>query len=285
MNALPPEPPLEERKLSIEIEKLALARKAFYTDLLAKIAIPIGLAAIAWATYATNTKAVEDRMAFDVNSKSTELRQKEDELFLRKNESTRNRESAKAAFIQGNFALISSPSANAHRQAESLAHAVFPPDEIQDVLTKIAQIRNSAPRAPDTSNPLNAPSSQTYKDSGMQLVKVGKFDMALQHFETATLLNPSDAEAWNFKAYTEMRVGSPDSALKSIGTSILLRPTDAKLQHRVMLNAVKILCSLGRTEDAASYLNKSVAVFPSLLAVAQKDSELQQRCNFSFGRN
>lgn len=282
MNTPPPKPSLEERKLSIEIEKLALAQKTFYADLLAKIAIPVGLAAIAWATYATNTMAVKERMAFDVNSKSTELRQKEDELFLKKSDSVRNRESLKAAFIQTNFALISSSSSDAHRQAETLARAVFSPDDIQDVLIKIAQIRNSAPGEPDTSNPPSAPSAQTYKDSGMQFVKAGKFDLALQHFETATLLNPSDAEAWNFKAYTEMRVGSADTALNSISTSILLRPTDTTLQHKVVLNATKILCSLGRTEDAVSYLNKSVAVLPSLLAVAKKDGELQQRCNFSY---
>lgn len=284
MNTPPQEPPLEERKLSIEIEKLALAQKTFYADLLAKIAIPAGLVAIAWVTYATNTRAVEDRVAFEVNAKSTELRQKEDELFLKKSDSARNRESLKATFFQTNFALISSPSADAHRQAETLARAVFSPDDIQDVLIKIAQIRNHAPATPATSNPLSAPSAQTYKDSGMQLVKIGKFDLALQHFETATLLNPSDAEAWNFKAYTEMRVGRPDTALKSISTSILLRPTDATLQHRVMLNAVKIFCSLGRTEDAVSYLNKSAAVFPNLLAAAQKDGELQQRCNLSSTR-
>lgn len=284
MSTLQPEPPLEERKLSIEIEKLALAKKTFYADLLAKIAIPAGLAAIAWATYATNTRAVENRMVFDINSRSTELRHKEDELFLKKSDSAQNRESLKAAFIQTNFALISSPSSDAHRRAEILARAVFSSDDIQDVLIKIAQIRNSALGAPDPSNPLSTPSAQNYKDSGMQLVKVGKFDLALQHFETATLLNPSDAEAWNFKAYTEMRVGSADTALKSIGTSILLRPTDATLQNKVVLNATKILCSLGRIEDAVSYLNKNVAVLPNLLSVAQKDGELQQRCNLSYAR-
>lgn len=279
-----PEPSLEERKLAIEIEKLILARRSFYTDLLAKIALPVGLAAIAWATYATNTRAVEDRMAFDVDAKSTELRQKEDELFLKKSDSARNRDSLKAAFIQTNFALISSSSADARRQADALARAVFSPADIPDVLVKIEQIRESVPRTAVTSSPTVAPSSQTYKDSGMQFVKFGKFDQALQHFETATLLNPSDAEAWNFKAYTEMRVGNPEAALKSISTSILLRPSDATLQHKVMLNATKILCSLGRMGDAASYLNKSVAVFPSLLAVAQQDGELQQRCHFNFAR-
>ncbi|MDP3653256.1 MAG: tetratricopeptide repeat protein [Rhodoferax sp.] len=277
-------PSLEERKLAIEIEKLALARRSFYIDLLAKIALPAALAAIAWATYATNTKAVEDRMAFDVDAKTTELRQKEDEFFLKKSDSARNRESMKAAFIQTNFALISSSSEEARKQADILARAVFSPSDIQDVLLKIAQIRESAPRAAEASGAYAAPSSDTYKASGMQFVKVGKFDQALQHFETATLLNPSDAEAWNFKAYTEMRVGSPEAALKSVSTSILLRPIDVTLQHKVVLNATKILCSLGRIEDAASYLNKSVAVFASLSAIAQHDGELQQRCHFSFSR-
>lgn len=188
----------------------------------------------------------------------------------------------KAAFIQTNFALISSPSADARKQAEALARVVFPPDDIQDVLIKITQIRDSFPKTTDSSNFAEGTSSQIYKDSGLQFVKSGLFEQALHHFETATLLNPSDAEAWNFKAYTEMRSGSLEKALKSISTSILLRPVDAALQHKIMLNAAKILCSLGRAEDAASYLNKSVAVFPSLLTVAQKDGELQQRCHFNF---
>lgn len=284
MNSPSPESSFEERKLAIEIEKLTLARRSFYTDLLAKIALPAALAAIAWATYATNTKAVEDRMAFDVDAKSTELRQKEDELFLKKSDSARNRDSLKAAFIQTNFALISSPSSDARTHVDTLARAAFSPSDIQDVLAKIEQIRESAPRAVEASGTPVAPASDIYKVSGTQFVKVGKFDQALQYFETATLLNPSDAEAWNFKAYTEMRVGNPEAALKSIGTSILLRPNEATLQHKVMLNATKILCSLDRTEDAASYLNKSIAVFPNLSAIAQQDGELQQRCHFNFAR-
>jgi len=110
MSAASPEPSLEERKLTIEIEKLSLAKQSFYIDLITKLALPAALAAIAWATYTTNTKAVEDRMAFDFNTKRTELRQKEDELFLKKSESERNKESQKTAFIQTQFTRITSSS-------------------------------------------------------------------------------------------------------------------------------------------------------------------------------
>lgn len=284
MNTSSPETSLEERKLAIEVEKLALAKRSFYVDLLAKIALPAGLAAIAWATYTTNTKAVEDRMAFDVDAKNTELRQKEDELFLKKSDSARNLESLKAAFIQTHFSLISSPSSDAQKQVDALARAVFSPAQIQDVLVKISQIRASTPQVSEQSSSPTAPTPQAYKGSGMQFARLGRFDQALQQFETATLLNPSDAEAWNFKAYSEMRSDNPAAALKSIGTSILLRPSDATLQQNVMLNATKILCSLGRMDDAASYLNKSVAAFPNLLTVAKQDGELQQRCHFNFER-
>lgn len=284
MNTSSPELSLEERKLAIEVEKLALAKRSFYADLLAKIALPAGLAAIAWATYTTNTKAVEDRMAFDVNAKNTELRQKEDELFLKKSDSARNLESLKAAFIQTNFSVISSRSSDARKQVDALVRAVFSPADIQDVLVKISQIRESTPQISEQSSSPTGPTSEAYKSSGMQLARLGRFDQALQNFETATLLNPSDAEAWNFKAYSEMRSGNPAAALKSIGTSILLRPSDATLQHRVILNATKILCSLGRMDDAASYLNKSVAAFPRLLTVAKQERELQQICHFNFER-
>ena len=281
MNAPLPQSDIEKRKLDIEIEKLSLAKQSFYVDLISKIALPVALVAIAWATYSTNTKNTDARMIFDANTKNTEFRQKEDELFVKKSDAVRNRDALKAAFIQTNLSLIYSQSEAARRQVDVLARAVFPPDEIHDVLLKIEQIRVSAPRVIESSKQLTTPSSESYKGSGMQFAKIGQFDEALRNFEISTLLNPSDAEAWNFKAYSEMRIGNPEAALKSISTSIRLRPSEATLQHSVMLNATKILCSLGRTGEAASYINASVAAFPNLLAIARKDGELQQRCHFN----
>lgn len=277
------EPSIEERKLTIETEKLVLARRSYYVDLISKVTLPAVLAALAWVTYTTNTKAVEERMAFDFSTKRTELRQKEDELFLKKSESERSKESQKTSFIQMQLHRIYSSSPDERKQVEVLAQAMFSTTEdVRDVLAKIAMLRKSLPSAseatPVTEHLGQQPSADEYKRRGIQFAKVKQFSQASQQFATATILAPTDAAAWNYKAYSEMRGGSLDAALKSIGTSIRLRPDDPTLQRNVMLNATKILCSLGQMDDAASYFNKSVAAFPNLLASAKADDELKGRC-------
>lgn len=288
-----PESMIEERKLLLESKKLAveqkkyeLAKKGYYLDIFSKIALPLALGWLAWATYMSNTKAVEDRMTFDINVKQTELRQKEEELFLKKSDAERSKDSLKAAFIQTNFALIATFTPEARLKAEALAKVSFSSNELPDILLKMAQVRESASQL-ISSTPVAAAPSPTadYKTAGVRFVKANNYAQALQYFETATLLQPSDAEAWNFKAYAQMRTGNPEAALTSIETSIWLRPIDRKLQHYVMLNATKILCSLNRTADALTYLRKSIAAFPELSSIAQQETELKQRCNFTFGSN
>lgn len=280
---------VEERKLLLELEKLEvekkkydLAKRSYYVDFLAKIALPAALGSLAWATYVTNTKAIEDRMAFDIDTKRTELRQKEDELFLKKSESERLEDLRKATFIQTNFSLITTPTIDAQVQSETLARAIFPPEDIPDMLMKLALVRASTVSRSGSVSKISDLSFADYKASGLQFVKKNSYEQALQNFETATLLNPSDVEAWSYKAYAEMRAGNLEEALKSITKSTQLRPTDRKLQRNVMLNATKILCSLGRNADALSYIKVSVAAFPDLLGVAKNDGELKQRCNFTF---
>lgn len=175
MSTASPEPSIEERKLTLETEKLALARRSHYIDLMAKVTLPTVLAVLAWVTYTTNTKAVEDRMAFDFDTKRTELRQKEDELFLKKSESERNKESLKTAFIQRQFTDITSSSLNEQKQVEVLARAIFPAAEVQEVLAKITMIRESSPRfaeSPTTTD--EEPSADDYKRRGKQYVKAGE---------------------------------------------------------------------------------------------------------------
>jgi Flp pilus assembly protein TadD len=263
-----PESSLEEKKFDIESEKLALAKRSFYFDLPSKLVWPGVLVLIAIGTYITTIKSTQDRMTLDSD--------------IQKSNSTHNRDTLRATFIQAHFSLISSQSADARKQTDALVRAVFAPTDIQDVLLKIAQIRDSTQQSTKTSGASAPLSWDAYKIGGMQFVKIGNFEQALQQFRTATLLNPSDAEAWNFKAYSEMRGGNFNAAFDSINTSIALKPGDATLQHQVILNATKILCSLDRTEEAASYLHKSSITFVKLSAIAKKDGELQQRCRFNL---
>lgn len=288
----PPAQTIEERKLSLERQKLSveqkryeLAKSSYYVDLFSKIALPLALSWLAWATYISNTKAVEERMTFDTNVKQAELRQKEDELFLKKSETERSKESLKATFVQNNFELIATSSPEARVKSDALAKATFSSADLNDILLRMEQIRESASRVignPQTKSPSPA---ADYKSAGLQFVRANNYTQALPYFETATTLLPSDAEAWNFKAYTQMHTGNLEAALTSIETSIWLRPEDKKLQQFVMLNATKILCALNRTTDAHAYLGKSIAAFPELSGVAQRDAELKQRCNFTFGAN
>lgn len=276
---------LESKKLVIETMKLELTKNGFYIDIFSKIALPLALTGLAWATYLANTRAVEDRMNFDINVKQTELRQKEDELFLRKSDAEHNKESLKAAFIQNNFSLITTATPEARLKTEALAKATFSAGDLTDILMKLEQVRESASRA-ISGSPATSPLLQAdYKATGLQSVRANNYTQALQYFETATTLLPSDAEAWNLKAYAQMRTGNLEAALKNIETSIWLRPTDKKLQNFVMLNATKILCSLNRITDAQDYLRKSIAAFPELSIIAQQDWELRKLCNFSFGAN
>ncbi|MDL5386411.1 hypothetical protein [Aeromonas hydrophila] len=201
------EPSIEERKLTIETKKLVLARRSYYVDLISKVTLPAVLAALAWVTYTTNTKAVEERMAFDFSTKRTELRQKEDELFLKKSESERSKESQKTSFIQMQLHRIYSSSPDERKQVEVLAQAMFSTTEdVRDVLAKIAMLRKSLPSAseatPVTEHPGQQPSADEYKRRGIQFAKVKQFSQASQQFATATILAPTDAAAWNYKAYS-----------------------------------------------------------------------------------
>ncbi|WP_236537442.1 hypothetical protein, partial [Pseudomonas syringae] len=92
--------------------------------------------------------------------------------------------------------------------------------------------------------------------------------------------NTSNPMSWNYQAYAQMRTDRNDEALKSISTAINLKPIDTIAQKIIMINATKILCSLGRVEDALSYINKSLALAPELLKDLRQDKEFKNRCGF-----
>lgn len=99
--------------MDIEIEKLELERKKFlqskhahYVDAVYKIFIPLLLVVVSVMTYLFNRETEKTRMDFDMRAKNMELRQKEDEIFLRKNDGIRQLDSLKADFIQKNACLL-----------------------------------------------------------------------------------------------------------------------------------------------------------------------------------
>lgn len=277
--------------MDIEIEKLELERKKFlqskhahYVDAVYKIFIPLLLVVVSVMTYLFNRETEKTRMDFDMRAKNMELRQKEDEIFLRKNDGIRQLDSLKADFIQKNALLIGSPDPESHTRLRVMAEAIFSKDESDKIMEKISKIEVKFPTTELDKRPslMSAPNASEYKSRGIDYVRKTEFKSALSMFEIASMLNPEDAEAWNYKAYAEFRLKQANKAYSSISNAINLKPSDKRLRVLVALNATKILCLNGRSNDALTYFNDSVAVNEDLYRVAKDDGELKSICNFNF---
>ncbi|MCF5505056.1 hypothetical protein GIV76_20980 [Pseudomonas syringae] len=249
--------------------------------MVAKLAIPVAVLVLAAATYYTNANNNDARMAFDTSSKKKEFMQKQEDLFMKRSDSERNQEENKARFIQNNLELITDHTPESEQKFVLLTKAVMPARDVDDVLEKARAIRvGSTIReiTADKASPLDA--AVEYISTGKKFTKVGNFEQALVNFQMANLLNTSNPMSWNYQAYAQMRTDRNDEALKSISTAINLKPIDTIAQKIIMINATKILCSLGRVEDALSYINKSLALAPELLKDLRQDKEFKNRCGF-----
>ncbi|KTB55922.1 hypothetical protein [Pseudomonas syringae] len=272
---------LERRKLDLDEQRTSLAFKGYRIDLVAKLAIPVAVLVLAAATYYTNANNNDARMAFDTSSKKKEFMQKQEDLFMKRSDSERNQEENKARFIQNNLELITDHTPESEQKFVLLTKAVMPARDVDDVLEKARAIRvGSTIReiTADKASPLDA--AVEYISTGKKFTKVGNFEQALVNFQMANLLNTSNPMSWNYQAYAQMRTDRNDEALKSISTAINLKPIDTIAQKIIMINATKILCSLGRVEDALSYINKSLALAPELLKDLRQDKEFKNRCGF-----
>lgn len=280
---------LEEQKLAIESAKLALEQKKFelaqrthFFDFGPKFVLSVVVALIALAALVISSTQTSERLIVETGHKRDEIRLKEADLFLKKSDSERNRDAVKSGFLLNHLALVTSPTQESRQQLVALAKAVFDSKETQDVISKAEQIRISVQQQPSPSSTAQPQTLAGFKAIGRQFANVGNFEQAALNFEIATRLNASDVEAWNFKAYAEMRINRGDAAFNSISNAINLRPTDFKIYSLVVINATKILCTLGRNEDALSYINQNAAYSPGLITVAGADLELKKRCGFSF---
>ncbi len=253
-------------------------------DIAGKLVIPTAAVVIAYASLKNTEESTAQRLAFDAETKKIELRQREDDLFIRKNDSQRAKDNVKAEFFQKNFNLIASKSENSKKQLEVLASAEFSSiEDLQDITAKIALMRMGLPdTAVEAENSQQQKTAMDYKAFGLRYAGQNNFAMAASYFGNATALNPNDAETWNFKAYAEMRIGKHDDAFKSISNAISLNPREPRLMHITALNATKILCSMDNNTGALDYLRSAISAIPSLSAVAANDVELKQKCNFSF---
>ncbi len=272
---------IEDEKLRLEKEKLAYTKRAFWMDLVSKLLISGCMAAVAYATFLSNNQHANRRLEFDINAKTQELHQREQELGLRRDDAKLARDIRQSTFLVQNYQQIVNKDSVSEDSLAALANVVFTDErEAATVIAKIRQLRSSASVTSRLFTP--ATSADAYIAAGKKALRNKEFALALQYFDSATALASHSADAWNSKAYVQMQLGDNEAAFASIATSISHSPEGDLLRRNVALNATKILCSLGRFEEAASYLKNSIAVVPGLADTAPKEPELKRRCNFSW---
>jgi len=271
---------IEREKLNVEKQKTELLRKTYHIDAIGKIGIPLAVFVLALATYTSNKELMVKRLQFDIDTKVTEFRQKDTDLFLKKSESARAEEQIKNDFIQRNIAPIMSGNPEDMKRINALIQVTFSKTDADDVTFKINQLKQATTSAEQRVAQTNGTERLNYKGIGLSYFKQRNFEQAAANFETATLLNPSDAEAWNFKAYAQMKAGRLDDAHKSVATAISLRPADKRTRNYTVINGTKILCVEGRKSEAVTYINSALSAMPDLRDDVEKDGELRQLCGF-----
>ncbi|WP_448132916.1 tetratricopeptide repeat protein [Stenotrophomonas rhizophila] len=272
-------PDPEQRKLDIEEEKLRLARKGLRQDTFGKIVMPAVIVVLAAATYFGNTNMAERQHQLAIDVHKMQLRDKESQLGLRNEDAKAARNQRIQDFVRQEYQRITSDDPAVSQGAVAVAYAVFS-DEPENTLVR-AKI--SVLLADKQQRMAQQPTARQRADSelavGQRQIVAGNFSLALRHLDTALTLDPSNPSSWNSKAYAQFRMKDGQGALSSISEAISLSPSDARLRRFVIINAAKILCSVGRTDDGLSYLNSGIAAIPNLAGEAREDKELTSTCN------
>lgn len=272
-------PDPEQRKLDIEEEKLRLARKGLRQDTFGKVMMPAVIVVLAAATYFGNTNMAERQHQLAIDVHKMQLRDKESQLGLRNEDAKAARNQRIQDFVRQEYQRITSDEPAVSQGAIAVAYAVFS-DEPENTLIR-AKI--SVLLADKQQRMAQQPTARQRADSelavGQRQIVAGNFSLALRHLDTALTLDPSNPSSWNSKAYAQFRMKDGQGALSSISEAISLSPSDARLRRFVIINAAKILCSVGRTEDGLSYLNSGIAAIPNLAGEARKDKELTSTCS------
>jgi len=298
---------IEKEKLSLEREKTRISRNSYRLDYVSKVGIPLAVFVLAGATYWTNKDYSERHFEFEKDVKALELQQKNDEIIRQKDQVSRESERDKSAFLQNHFGAITTDSQNELEMLKASVASTFVNEKDQvDVLARIDQLRHTADAyavrvkgnvpassVPGTPSPTQ-PQSENHGDAtqgtqaaanymtyGRALLSKGNFDQAAANFEMASLLTPSDPSAWNSLSYAQLRSGRADAAYKSIATALSLRPADSQTQNFAAINATKILCALGQTNEGQKYLEAALGALPSLYQMASTDPEITRYCGFS----
>ncbi|MGD9143609.1 MAG: HD domain-containing protein, partial [Dehalococcoidia bacterium] len=87
--------------------------------------------------------------------------------------------------------------------------------------------------------------SEQVRNQGIELLRIGRYEAALEAFERAIDIYPNNAVAWRNKGTTLGRLGKDSSALRSITRSIELDPRDVNSWH----NKATALYRMGRNKE------------------------------------
>ncbi|MFC4278221.1 tetratricopeptide repeat protein [Achromobacter aloeverae] len=276
---------LEVEKLYIEKEKLKLAKKGWWLDVMGKVGIPASVLVLSAVTYYSGSEMAETRLQFEKDVAQSELLRKDKELFLRSNDSQRASKRLQSEFVEKHQDLILSGNAEDRKRLEQYVQIAFEQDEQVSVLARIEHLRISARGTESKEESISSQMGQgralqtsNYVERGQAAVRDRKFDDAVIAFRLYLNGNPNDALVWNYLSYAQMRAGQFRDARQSISTAIYHQPSDYKTRQLISINAAKILCSAGDVDEGISYINTAAQVVPGLTEVARKDGELRSRC-------
>lgn len=271
-------PDFERMKHELEIAKAGLAVKSYRMDWWAKVALPLAslilAATVLWANTRQNA-VLQDQTA---HQSQTEFQYRDVELHLKLAEAERAREASKSKFLQDNIDLIMSHAPTSETKLAALANTLWSGADADEVLRKARIIRLSLPVEEPIEPPTLPSVTVDYVSIGKGFVAANDFEKARINFDEAVRHEPESAIVWNYKAYAEMQTDHGREALASIKTAIDRKPTVPSEQKIIMINAAKILCSLGRTNDAVSYINQAIHNVPAILEMLRKDGEFKRRC-------
>lgn len=273
---------VERLRLELERERLKLDQRSRWPDLVSKVGIPGTLLLLSAATFWGSYEQAERRSVAENDFKKAELAIQQSNLGLRQSEHAMAKERHTSDFIQAHYKTYIAPDAGARDSVIALVSVTFSDQlEAQGVIRRLDAMRTSM-REVSVDTLTQHEQSRVLLEAGRQSVREGKFGEAVQRLTSHLVLEPGSAWGWNSKAYALLRMNDHTSALHSISQANSLSPTDPLLQRMIAINAAKILCASGRTQDGISYVNTSAAAIPGFTALAKRDTELTSMCGFTW---
>jgi Flp pilus assembly protein TadD, contains TPR repeats len=277
---------LEERKYKLEYEKFLISKNSLRLDLFSKIAIPVSVFVLSYATYVTNNELTSRKIEQDTNSKNMELAIKNKELAVNTEENKRKHNREIGDFAKNNYDAIISNKESDKAKIDFLIKTSIPKDEQPQIIFEIGKLRAEVSKFnASIKEDTHIKDYTTYKEMGKSLLRDGKYEDAISYYKIAVLLNKSDAELLMFLSYAQFKAKQFEDAYLNIGDAILLANQSEykdSVKLNMVINATKILCAQKKFEFANTYWQSSVKKFPALIDTVKNDVELVNVCKMNY---